>query len=57
MATCWALVTKLLKVLFKEIHKVCMFAGELGNVKDNLARSNGLFLYAALEELWVLREF
>jgi hypothetical protein len=57
MATCWALMTKLLKVLFKEIHKVHMFAGELGNVKDDPARVNSLFLYAALEELQVLREF
>jgi hypothetical protein len=56
-ATCWALVTKLLKVLFKEIHKVRMFASELGTIRDDNARVNGLFLYAALEELWVLREF
>jgi hypothetical protein len=34
-----------------------MFAGELGNVKDDTARIDGLFLYAALEELRVLREF
>ena len=55
--TCWALVTKLLKVLFQEIHKVRMFASELGNIRDDNARLNGLFLYAALKELRVLREF
>ncbi len=55
-ATCWALVTKLLKVLFQEIHKVRMFASELGTIRDDNARVNGLFLYAALEELRVLRE-
>ena len=56
-ATCWALVTKLLKVLFQEIHKVRMFVSELGNIRDDNARVNGLFLYAALEELRILREF
>jgi len=56
-ATCWALVTKLLKVLFQEIHKVRMFASELGNFRDDNVRVNGLFLYATLEELRVLREF
>jgi hypothetical protein len=56
-ATCWALVTKLLWVMFQEIHKVRMFAAELNNIKDDPARVNGLFLYAALEELRVLREF
>ncbi len=57
MALCWALVTKLLKVLFKEIHKVHMFAATLATVKDNPACVNRLFLYSALEELQVLREF
>jgi hypothetical protein len=56
-ATCLALVIKLFKVLFREIHKVRMFAAELGNIRDNNARVNGLFLYAALKELRVLREF
>jgi hypothetical protein len=50
-------VTKLLKVLFQEVHKVRMFAAELGNIRDDNAQVNGLFLYAALEELRVLREF
>jgi hypothetical protein len=53
-ATCWALVTKLLKVLFQEIHKVRMFAAELGNIWDDNTRVNGLFFYAPLEELRVL---
>ena len=48
---------KLLKILFRDIHKVRMFVSELGNIQDNNARLIGLFLYAALEELWVLREF
>ena len=34
-----------------------MFASELGNIRDDNARVNGLFLYSALKELWVLREF
>jgi hypothetical protein len=56
-AACWALVTKLLKMIFKEIHKVRMFAAELGNVQEDPAKVNGLFLYAALEELRVLQDF
>jgi hypothetical protein len=50
-------VTKLLKVLFQEVHRVRMFAAELGYIWDDNAQVNGLFLYAALEELRVLREF
>ena len=34
-----------------------MFASELGNIRDDNARVNGLFLYSALKELRVLREF
>jgi hypothetical protein len=56
-ATCWALVTKLLKVIFREVHKVKVFVADLGNIKDDTAWVNGLFLYAALEELRVLRDF
>ncbi len=56
-ASCWSLVTKLLKVLFKEIHKVRVEAAGLKNIRDDAARVNGSFLYAALEELRVLREF
>ncbi len=56
-ASCWSLVTKLLRVLFKEIHKVRVEAVGLENIRDDVARVNGSFLYAALEELRVLREF
>ena len=56
-ASCWSLVTKLLKVLFKEIHKLQVEAAGLKNMCDDAARVNGSFLYAALEELRVLREF
>ncbi len=48
---------KLLKVLFKEIHKVRVEAVGLENICDDAARVNGSFHYAALEELHVLREF
>ena len=34
-----------------------MFALELGNIRNDNVRVNGLFLYATLEELWVLRVF
>ena len=50
-ATCWALVTKLLRVLFKEVHSVGMHAAGLKHVVGDPARVNGLYLYAALEEL------
>jgi len=56
-ASCWSLVTKLLRVLFKEIHKVRVEAAGLENICNNTARVNGSFLYAALEELSVLQEF
>ncbi len=36
--TWWTLVMKLLKVLFQEIHKVKMFAPELGNIRDDKGR-------------------
>ena len=38
---CWALVTKLLHVIFTEIHEVRMFASELTNVHGDYARVNG----------------
>ena len=34
-----------------------MFAAVLGDLKEDVARTNGLYLYAALEELRVLRDF
>ena len=54
---CWGLVTKLLETAFKATHKVCSFATEAeGGTMDPLT-TNGYFLYAALEELRVLKEF
>ncbi len=50
-ASCWSFVTKLLRVLFKEIHKVRVEAAEIENIRDDGARVNGTFLYVALEEL------
>ena len=44
-------------MIFQEVHKVRVFAADLGNLKDDMGRVNGLFLYAALEELRVLRDF
>ncbi len=56
-ASCWGLVTKLLCVLFKEIHKVRVEAAGLKTIWDDPAWVNGSYLYAALEELRVLQEF
>jgi hypothetical protein len=56
-ASCWALVTKLLHVMFKEIHHVCMHAAGLENIQDDPAWVNGLYLYATMEELRVLHKF
>ena len=57
-ATCWALVTKLFTVIFQEVHPQGQSVRcNLGNVNDDTAWVNGLFLYAALEKLWVLRDF
>jgi hypothetical protein len=50
-ASCWALVTKLLHVMFKEIHCVLMHAAGLENIQDDPARVNRLYLYAVMEEL------
>jgi hypothetical protein len=56
--SCWSLVTKLLRVLFKYIHKMRVEAVGLENdIRDDAAWVNGSSLYAALEELRVLREF
>ena len=55
--SCWALVTKLLKTILKEIHKVRRFAAEAVSIGSDSLRTNGMFLYAAMEELRVLREF
>ncbi len=54
---CWALVTKLLKVVFKVTHKAQSFAMEAGGADMDPLRTNGYFLYAVLDELRVLKEF
>jgi hypothetical protein len=55
--SCWALVTKLLKTILKEIHKVRRFAAEAVSIGLDSLSTNGMFLYEALEELLVLQEF
>ena len=55
--SCWALVTKLLKTILKEIHKVWRFAAKTVSIGSDSLLTNGMFLYAAMEELRVLREF
>jgi hypothetical protein len=55
--SCWALVTKLLRTILKEGHKVRRFAAEAVSIGTDSLSTNGMFLYAALEELRVLREF
>ncbi len=54
---CWALVTKLLRTVFKATHGAQNFATEAGGPAMDPLQTNGYFLYAALEELWVLKEF
>ncbi len=56
-AFCWALVTKLLRVMIKEIHHVCVHAAGLENIQDDTAWVNRMYLYTAMEELLVLEEF
>lgn len=55
--SCWSLVTKLLRTILKEVHKVRRFAAEAVSIGSDSLMTNGMFLYAALEELRVLREF
>jgi hypothetical protein len=55
--SCWGLVTKLLRTIFKEFHKVRRFAAEAVSIGSDSLMTNGMFLYAALEELQVLRKF
>jgi hypothetical protein len=54
---CWALVTKLLRTVFKATHGARNFATEAGGLAMDPLTTNGFFLYAALEELRVLKEF
>ncbi len=55
--SCWALVTKLLRTILKEVHKVRRFAAEAVSIGSDSLMTTEMFLYAALEELRVLREF
>jgi hypothetical protein len=55
--SCWALVMKLLRTIIREVHKVRQFAAEAVSFGMDLLSANGMFLYAAMEELRVLREF
>jgi hypothetical protein len=50
---CWALVTKLLRTVFKATHGVRSFATEAGGPSMDPLQTNGYFLYVALEELRV----
>ncbi len=54
---CWALVTKLLRTVFKATHGARNFATEAGGPAMDPLQTNGYFLYATLEELRVLKEF
>ena len=54
---CWALVTKLLCMVFKATHGVRNFATEAGGGVMDPLQTNRYFLYEALEELRVLKEF
>ena len=54
---CWALVTKLLRTVFKATHGARNFATEAGGPAMDPLTTNGFFLYTALEELRVLKEF
>jgi hypothetical protein len=53
--SCWALVTKLLRTILKEVHKVGRFMAEAVSIGSDSLSTNGMFLYAALEELRVVR--
>jgi hypothetical protein len=55
--SCWAPVMKLLRTIIKEVHKVQRFAAEAVSFGTDLLAANGMFLYAAMEELGILREF
>jgi hypothetical protein len=54
---CWVLVTKLLRTVFKATHGARNFATEPGGPAMDPLQTNGYFLYPALEELRVLKEF
>ena len=46
-----------MRTIFKEVHKVRRFAFEAVLLGADSLQANGMFLYAAVEELQVLREF
>ena len=54
---CWALVTKLLCTIFKATHGARRFTMEVGGPCMDPLQTNGYFLYVALKELKVLKEF
>jgi hypothetical protein len=53
---CWSLVMKMLRVFFEELGRVRIVACEAHLLVDEL-EINGVFLYATLEEVRVMREF
>ena len=53
--SCWALVTKLLRTILKEVHKVGRFVAEAVSIGSDSLSTSGMFLYAAREELRVVR--
>ncbi len=54
---CWVLVTKLMWTISNAMHDTQSFAREARELNMDPLYTNGYFLYAALEELHVLKEF
>ena len=54
--SCWTLVMKMLRLFFEELSRVSIVACEAHLLVDELD-INGMFLYATLEEIRVMREF
>jgi hypothetical protein len=54
-ATCWALVTKLMRTIFKEVHQVRRFASEAVLLGADSLQANGMFFYAQVgSAVWAL---
>jgi hypothetical protein len=54
-ATCWALVTKLMRTIFKEVHQVRRFASEAVLLGADSLQANGMFLYTQVgSAVWAL---
>ncbi len=54
-AACWALVTKLMRTIFKEVHQVRHFASEAVLLGADSLQANGMFLYAQVgSAVWAL---